>query len=187
MTETVYLVVEPEGYDGGSTTTRVYTDRAEAEVFIEAYNQSGGFAELEEMPLGPPPVEYDGPIYVSTWTTRRKLRGEKQLVIVGADGLTTVAPSAVPAGSAGSFQYYEMFAGPTWRDVATAPDYEEPAVWIDNFHQRQEWHTGDKPPAAEIQTQAAELVIVRGSDRAAVDQMCRNVAAIEAMAVRGPL
>lgn len=187
MAETVYLVVESEGYDGGVATKRVYADRAEAEAFIEAYNQSGGFAELEEMPMGAPPSEYDGPIYISTWTTRRKLNGEKQLVVVGADGLTTVVPSAVPVGSAGNFRYYEMFAGPSWRDIVTTPDYEEPAVWIDNFYTRQEWHTGDNPPVAEVVTQASEVVVVRGSDKDAVERLCRDLAVVEAMAGRGPL
>lgn len=186
MNSIAYLVVE-SGYDGGGETKRVYADRAEAEAFVQAYNQSGGFVELEEMPVGAPQAEYDGPVYIATWTTRRKFAGEKQLVIVGEDGLTTVVPSAVPAG-AGTYHYREMFApGPSWRELSALPDYEEPAVWIDNFYESQKWHTGDMPPVAEVTERGESVVEVRGTDKVAVERMCRETAVLQASTVRGPL
>ena len=119
-------------------------------------------------------------------TARRKFAGEKQLVIVGEDGLTTVIPSAVPTG-VGTYRYHEMFAGPSWRELSALPDYEEPPVWIDNFYESQKWHTGDMPPAAEVTERGGSVVEVRGTDKDAVERMCRETAVLQALAVRGPL
>lgn len=182
---TAYLVIAPS-YEHDDIR-RVYLDRAEAEAFVAA-NQAAGtdYLDIEEMPIGAPNAQFDGPVYKTQWITRRKLAGEKQLVLVGENGFTTVVPSAIPTG-AGTYRYHEMFApGPSWHDLAQ-PEYEEPAVWIDSFYTTAEWHTGDMPPAAELVTREEHRVVVRGHDKDAVDRLCREVASVQAVAVRGTL
>lgn len=169
-----YLVVETD-CGNGYETKRVYLDRAEAEAFVEAYNAATyADLEIEEIEIGAPAAEYDGPVWFGTWTTRRKLKGEKQLVMV-ADGFTIVVPSAVPGR--GSFSYYETF-GPSWRDLAKVqPEYEEPPVWIDNFHYRQEWHTGNDPTSATVVPRAVpNEVTVWGTSKDEVEALLRSTA-----------
>lgn len=175
---TVYLVLKWD-CDGGTHVERAYCSRDEAEEFVRSYNAATyGGLEVEELVLGPPDVEYDGPVWVGTWTTRRKLKGERQLVFVSESGFVTVVPSAVSAG-AGSYRYVEHFTGPGWRDLVEPVELEEPPVWIDSFRYRQEWHTGDDPtPAARVnETHLVERQIeVRGSSREAVEELLRATA-----------
>jgi len=171
----VYLVVE---VDSGNSyeTRRVYSDRTEAEAFVEAHAEHThrDIYEIEEMRLGAPDVAYDGPVWLGTWTTRRKQKGEKQLVLVSEDGFVKVVPSAVPSG--GSCRYQEYFTPPGWRDLAQPLEYEEPPVWIDNFYYRQEWHTGDDPGDAAVDTRADTSATVRGTSKDAVEQLVQEVA-----------
>lgn len=171
---TVYVVVE----NGMEYTEikRVYTTRAEAEAFVEAYNAVEiCHLEIEEHPIGAPLVEYDGPVWTGTWSARRKLVGEKQLVLVNAEGFVTIVPSAIPTG-AGTYRYQEHFGGPGWRDLAQPPEYAEPPVWIDSFHTSSGWHCGDKPPDAAIDTRQPTRVTVKGASKDAVEALLRQVA-----------
>lgn len=169
----VYLVIDD--YADGYVVKRVYDDRPEAEAFVAAYNAThAGRYEVEEMDVGAPHVEYDGPVWLGTWTTHRKQVGEKQLLMV-SDGFTLVVPSAVPMET---YRYQEFFSGSDWRVLAgIGPDYEEPPVWIDSFYYRQEWHTGDHPsPAALRDSDIATHLEVRGTSRDAVEQLLRETA-----------
>lgn len=166
-----FVVVEPS-YEN-SNLERVYLNREEAEAFVDAYQAGcGGYLEIEEVPLGTP-RGFDGPVYECTWYTRRKQQNERQLIFVTEDGLTTVVPSAVPTQS--GFRYFEMFA-PSWANVECPVKYEEPPVWIDSFHTRTEWHTGDTPPEAEVTTRSDRQIRVRGSSKEAVEQLAREAA-----------
>jgi hypothetical protein len=172
VNQVTYVVVE----NGMEYTEikRVYATRSEAEAFVAAYNAVETYhLEVEEHPIGAPLVEYDGPVWTGTWSARRKLVGEKQLVLINAEGFATIVPSATPTG-AGTYRYQEHFAG--WRDLAQPPEYAEPPVWIDSFRTSSGWHTGDKPPDAAIETRQPTQVTVKGTSKDAVEALLRQVA-----------
>lgn len=169
--QTVYLISSGHAYD--YDVERVYLDRDKAEAFVAAYNAtSSGFVEIEERQLGGPDVAYDGPIWSVTWTTRRKLRGEKQLILVRADGFTTVVPNAVPSNP---YSYQEYFGGLRWKDIAD-PDYEIPPIWIDSFYVHQNWLSGDHPGDAEIGSRYSHSVEVHGTSKEACEELVRSTA-----------
>ena len=169
-----YLVVE---VDSGESyqTKRVYLDRAEADEFVDAYRATGGDLEVDEIVIGAPDVEYDGPVWVGMWTTRRKQVGEKQLVIV-TDGFTMVIPSAVPAKGYSIEDLFALKTGPGWRSLAAPLEYEEPPVWIDSLRFRQDWHTGYDPGRALIHNQSKNYLEVHGTSKDAVEQLLRETA-----------
>ncbi len=152
---------------------RVYTDKAEADAFVEAFNHTrGGWYEVEEHHLGAPNVPFDGPVWHASWTTRRKLKSERQLALRLDNGFTMVVPSAVPSGA--GYRYQEFFTG-NWG--LNQPELEEPPVWIDSFHEPwQEWHEGDPVPEAEVKSIEEHRVIVRGTSKTAVEQLLRSTA-----------
>jgi hypothetical protein len=174
MTKTVFLVVE-NFMDGGYEVHRAYSDRAEAEAFVTAHNLTrSGQRDIEEITVGAPEAEYDGPYWNGRWMSRRKLKGEQQLVLVAENGFVTVVPSAVPIGT-GTYRYQEFFTGPGWRDLAHAPRYEEPAVWIDSFDFWQGWRTGGTP-TLKVDIQTDEQAIVSGLSKDDVEQLLRETA-----------
>lgn len=171
-----YVVVDVD-FDDSSKAVRVYLDREEAQAFVTAYNATGGYLEVEEIRVGAPDVEYDGPLWIGEWSTRRKQVGERQLVIV-TDGFAMVIPSAVPAKG---YSIEDVFAlkasGPGWRALAgLRPEYEEPPVWIDSFRYTQTWHTGDHPILAGIYQATDNHLEVRGTSKYAVEQLLRETA-----------
>lgn len=169
---TAYLVIQPD-CDGGYTVERIYLDRAEAQAFIEAKSSAGDFLEIEEMGFGAPDVAYDGPIWSVTWSTRRKLKDEKQLVLLHENGFVTVMPNVVQAGA--GYRLTEYFAGPLWVGLA-APRYEDPPVWIDNFSSRQSWVSGDHPGEAETVTLSEYQVTAQGTSKEACEALVRATA-----------
>lgn len=178
---TVYVVNSPG--DDGVFIERVYTYRAEAEAFVEAYNAtSSGRLSVDEYPLGAPAAKFDGPVWVGQWRTRRKLKGEKQLVIV-ADGFTMVVPSATSYTPSDLQELRGGFTGPRYSEYFAPVEYEEPPVWIDTFDYQQQWHTGDTPPAAEVSftnrmgsAWPGPNIVVRGTSREAVETLLRETA-----------
>lgn len=166
MTEprVAYLVVSNcyEGVD----VNRVYLDRAAAEAFVAAYNatDADGYLEIEEKEIGAPAEVYDGPIWSVTWSPRRKLRGEKQLLLVG-DGFTIVVPSAVPNGTGYSFQEYFAPRPPV--------EYEDPPVWIDRFFSTQDWESGEHPGEAKLTNRTRHEVTARGTSKESCEALVR--------------
>lgn len=168
---TVYLVMDNR--IESNEVIRVYLDEGEAQAFADAHNatRSGSYYEVEPHHVGAPDAEFDGPVWVASWSTRRKQVGERQLVLVREDGFIMVVPSAVPSG--GGYSFHEMFYSP----ARPAPEYEEPPVWIDHFVEPwQEWWTGDLPPEAEIHSMEDTRCTVRGTSKEAVEQLLRSVA-----------
>lgn len=120
-------------------------DRDEAERYVDAFNshRPSMYDELsiEEFPIGTPRVDYDGLVWAGKWTTRRKVKGERQIVM--SDGKITVTfPNAVPRPG-GFYAYREHFA-PQYAE------YAEPAEWVDDFSIKEEWHTGETPARAKV-------------------------------------
>lgn len=167
--QTVYLVISD--CDDGYIAERVYLDRDEADAFVAAKRVTGAYLEVEERELGAPDVAYDGPFWRVTWTTRRKLKGERQLILVTADGFTTVIPSAVPG--LGGYFYREYFAGPSWADLVSPVEYEEPPVWIDQFSSRQDWTSGDHPGEAKLTARNRHEVTAHGISKDACEELVR--------------
>lgn len=164
-----YLVINDE-----YQTKRVYLDRAEADGFVDAYRATGGDLEVEEIVIGAPDAEYDGPVWFGSWSTRRKQVGERQLIVV-TDGFTMLVPSAVPLGSYGYQPWFDNRPF-SWRSLAAPIEYEEPPVWIDDFRYRQEWHTGVDPGRAVIHSRSKDRVEVRGTSKDAVEQLIQETA-----------
>lgn len=179
--KTAYLATS--GYGDDYSVERIYLDRDDAEAYVAARNAAGGFFEVEEQEIGAPNVAYDGPIWSVTWSARRKQKGERQLVLVAADGFATVVPSAVPTPGGLGYSYREYFAGPHWADLAAPIEYEEPPVWIDAFYSHQDWVSGDNPGEAALTFRGRESATARGTSK----QACEALVRATALEVKGEL
>lgn len=68
MTDSQTAYVVTSGSYSGYTVERVYLDRAEAQRFVDAYNNATrGDCDIEEFPIGQPLEDYDGPCWEAEW------------------------------------------------------------------------------------------------------------------------